>query len=74
MPSGTASFPSGPTSDEQSRLLFIAMMFVALATHATYGVIILAVNSSLFSIPLALVASYFWERAYIDACKAGRTP
>ena len=52
---------------EQVNSLFIAMAFLLLAVNASYAVAWLAFQTSLFAIPLALLASIFWDQAIFHA-------
>ena len=65
-PSGFAARRSGPSSEEndQAVSLFVAMMFVALGTHVSYLALSLAFHGYWSAIAAALVASFFWERAW----------
>ena len=47
--------------------LWLSMMWMALGTHASFGAICLAYDSSLAAIPVALLATVFWDRAITQA-------
>jgi len=69
-PSGSAPSLSGRFHEEaemQTRALFLSMSFVALASHTSFAAICLAHDSSLASIPVALLAAVFWDRAILHA-------